>query len=110
MTLWNKRPKNIHHLINMTTSKITRGQGLLEKFLGQQRTKKANALIPDKLRSGRILDIGSGTTPFFLINTQFNEKFGIDPAASFSVLYENITLLKTDIEEETALQFENIFF
>jgi SAM-dependent methyltransferase len=62
------------------------------------------------LRSGRILDIGSGTTPFFLINTQYNEKFGIDPAGVFSVLYENITLLKTDLEEETTLQFENNFF
>lgn len=38
----------------------------------------ADRLIPSPLRAGRLLDIGCGTTPFFLIGTSFSEKFGLD--------------------------------
>lgn len=94
----------------MTTEKITRGHGLLEKFLGQQRIKQANTLIPARLRSGRILDIGSGTIPFFLLNTEFKEKFGMDPSTSDAVSYKDIALIKTDIEKEARFPFGDNYF
>ncbi len=58
----------------------TRGSGLLEPFLARLRARKANRLIPPHLRSGRILDIGCGSFPYFLAHTSFAEKFAMDQA------------------------------
>ncbi len=58
--------------------KVTRGKGLLEPYLARLRANKANSLIPDHLRNGRILDIGCGTYPYFLAHTYFKEKYAID--------------------------------
>jgi SAM-dependent methyltransferase len=58
--------------------KFTRGNGLFEPLLAHLRAKKANSLIPPHLRSGRILDIGCGSYPYFLAHTKFREKFSID--------------------------------
>lgn len=57
---------------------VTRGKGLLEPFLANRRAATANRLIPSALRSGRILDIGCGSFPYFLSHTSFKEKFAID--------------------------------
>ncbi len=57
---------------------VTRGKGFLEPFLARQRAARANSLIPEALRSGRILDIGCGSFPYFLAHTSFREKFAID--------------------------------
>jgi len=57
---------------------VTRGYGVLEEFLASLRAKKADSLIPEHLRSGKIVDIGCGTTPYFLANTTFSKKIGID--------------------------------
>jgi len=59
-------------------SSFTRGKGLLEPFLARMRAKTANGLIPDELRSGRILDIGCGSYPYFLSHTAFEEKHALD--------------------------------
>jgi SAM-dependent methyltransferase len=59
-------------------SKATRGKGLLEPFLARRRAERANRLIPGELRTGRILDIGCGSFPYFLSHTAFQEKFAID--------------------------------
>ncbi|HJS28695.1 MAG TPA: class I SAM-dependent methyltransferase [Anaerolineales bacterium] len=56
----------------------TRGTGLLEPALARLRARKANELIPDSKRSGRILDIGCGSNPYFLAHTYFREKYAID--------------------------------
>jgi SAM-dependent methyltransferase len=61
-----------------SNDRFTRGKGVLEPLLAQWRANKANALIPDALRQGRILDIGCGTYPYFLSHTQFKEKMAID--------------------------------
>ena len=57
---------------------MTRGYGLLEGFLAQQRSRVADALIPASLRTGRLLDIGCGAYPLFLAQTSFARKFGLD--------------------------------
>jgi ubiquinone/menaquinone biosynthesis C-methylase UbiE len=38
----------------------------------------ADRLIPSACREGRILDIGCGCYPLFLLHTEFNEKVGMD--------------------------------
>ena len=59
-------------------TRYTRGHGLLEPFLARRRARIANRLIPERLRSGRILDIGCGSYPYFLSHTSFREKYAID--------------------------------
>jgi ubiquinone/menaquinone biosynthesis C-methylase UbiE len=76
--------------------KVTRGSGILEEFLSVQRSNKANKLISDEKRSGRLLDIGCGFFPYFLSNIAFQEKFGIDPALSTNSI-KGLSLKKINI-------------
>src|SRR3990172_8403950 len=75
----------------MTTDKqVTRGEGWLEPYLARKRAAMANHLIPTELRSGRILDIGCGSFPYFLSHTSFKEKYAIDqlpPAVESSEIH-----------------------
>jgi SAM-dependent methyltransferase len=61
-----------------SAQRVTRGHGFLEHTLSKLRAAKANSLIPAAARAGRILDIGCGSFPYFLTNTQFAEKHGLD--------------------------------
>ena len=93
-------------------AEMTRGKGLLEPMLADLRAQKANKLIPASLRSGRILDIGCGTYPYFLAHTSFAEKFAIDqlplpPRTASELKIESFTL---DLEIKPQLPFENSFF
>jgi ubiquinone/menaquinone biosynthesis C-methylase UbiE len=91
----------------MLKSKPTRGTGLLETYLAKKRAKKANLLIPKSLRNGKILDIGCGSFPYFLFNTNFKEKYGIDPSLNTQST-TGITLKKLKVEEK--IPFQNSFF
>lgn len=62
----------------MVTLHVTRGCGILEGILAKKWVKTANKLIPSIHRKGRIADIGCGTFPFFLINTEFTEKYALN--------------------------------
>jgi SAM-dependent methyltransferase len=93
-------------------SGMTRGKGLLEPMLADLRAQRANKLIPTTLRTGRILDIGCGSYPYFLAHTSFAEKFAIDqlplPRQTASELkIESFTL---DLEVEPRLPFEKDYF
>ena len=97
----------------MISSKVTRGYGVLEKFLAKQRTSIANKLIPVGYRNGRILDIGCGLYPYFLMNVNFHEKFGIDKVVKESDhgLYENgLIVINHDVEIDDILPFCNEYF
>jgi SAM-dependent methyltransferase len=97
----------------MHQQRVTRGYGLLEGFLAEQRSKTANQLIPSTHRSGRILDIGCGSHPLFLMETQFCEKYGLDrTAATFSsVSCENrLTILNHDIVKGGSMPFDEEYF
>ena len=89
---------------------VTRGTGLLEEFLSKQRAKLANSKIPSELRSGKILDIGCGSYPNFLINTDFNMKYGIESSVNIKDSSERIDLIQFDIEKEESLPFNDNFF
>lgn len=91
---------------------LTRGKGLLEPLLADWRAQRANKLIPSTLRSGRILDVGCGTYPYFLAHTSFAEKFAIDqiplPAQTASEL--KIESFSLDLEVKPHLPFADHFF
>lgn len=52
--------------------------GLLSPLLARLRHRRADRLIPEDHRAGRILDVGCGTWPAFLARTRFHEKHGVD--------------------------------
>jgi len=92
---------------------VTPGHGLLEKFLSKKRAGLANQLIQKHYIHSRILDIGCGVIPLFLMSTYFDEKFGVDPHINYSLQGhkdENLNLIKFDVEENQTLPFEDKFF
>lgn len=90
-------------------TRATRGSGALENFLAAQRVKAANALIPEGHRSGKVLDIGCGTHPFFLLNTEFLEKYGLDKVHQGKEAHYEIEIKGFDIEGG-AIPFPDGFF
>lgn len=88
--------------------KVTRGSGLLEHFLARQRTQKANSLISEKSRQGKILDIGCGSYPYFLNTIKFNKKYGVDPSL-INTDVKNMKLFKNDVAK-SKLPFNNNYF
>lgn len=98
----------------MANTRITRSFGFLEEFLAKKRAQRANSLIPQSYQSGRVLDIGCGTYPTFLLLTAFSEKYGIDK--TYSALWQpelknhSLTLINHDIEHETPLPFHDEYF
>lgn len=96
--------------------RVTRGTGLLENVLSKKRSRKANKLIPGSLRSGRLLDIGCGTYPYFLVETEFKEKYGIDQSPEITRTHElvdgyhSLHLVQWDFSREEKLPFDHEFF
>lgn len=87
----------------------TRGHGILEPFLARRRAARANKMIPDTLRSGRILDIGCGSFPYFLSHVYFREKFAIDQLTPSGVPAD-IQFNTLDLNNEPKLPYESNFF
>lgn len=87
---------------------VTRGSGVFEGFLAKKRAEKADSMIPSSYRKGRVLDVGCGSYPYFLINTEFKEKYGLDPSLS-KLKIENLKLKKMDVTKNK-LPFKNDFF
>jgi len=93
----------------MSASRATRGHGLLEPLLARLRARQAERLIPDRLRRGRILDIGCGSSPYFLAHTYFQEKHAVDqlpPAPG----HETILWHTLDLNRDPSLPFEEGHF
>lgn len=98
----------------MSELKATRGYGLLEEFLARQRSKLADRLIPNEKRKGYLLDIGCGKFPFFLTNTKFNTKYGLDRLIrrGYDKHFQDVKIKFSyyDIEKEKALPFTDGYF
>ena len=96
----------------MTQTNYTRGKGLLEPTLAHLRTQRANHLIPSDLRTGRILDVGCGSFPYFLSHTSFEEKFAVDqlPMPKETATRNRIEFFTLDLNKEPKLPFEENFF
>jgi SAM-dependent methyltransferase len=97
----------------MQQSKIslTRGFGLLENFLAKKRTSIANKLVSKDHKKNRVLDIGCGTFPYFLLSSDAKERHGIDPSVNLDLIKNNekIFLKKIKVGKK-ALPFKDNFF
>ncbi len=91
------------------SERATRGHGVLEPLLARLRARRADSLIPAALRSGRVLDIGCGSRPYFLSHTYFVEKYAIDqqpPAPGAS----DISWHQLDLNHQPEIPFADGFF
>jgi SAM-dependent methyltransferase len=82
----------------------TRSFGLLEGALAARRAALADSLIPDHLREGRLLDLGCGPGAWFLAQTRFREKVGVDGVVRPGPREDGVELVKADVES-TPLPF-----
>jgi SAM-dependent methyltransferase len=98
--------------LTATSSKYTRGKGLLEPLLARLRTQRANQLIPKELRDGRILDIGCGSYPYFLAHTAFKAKFAVDqlPMPRATAQQHKIEFFELNLNSEPRLPFDAEYF
>jgi len=94
-------------------SHVTRGFGLFETFLAKKRAEMANNLIPKKARKGRILDVGCGSFPHFLLSTHFKEKHGVDLMVHKNMVPQHtrgkIFLKKINLHKEKITYPDNYF-
>jgi SAM-dependent methyltransferase len=95
--------------VSDSVGRVTRGKGALEPLLARLRARQANRLIPERLRAGRILDIGCGSFPYFLSHTYFKEKFAVDQLSPVTSLPE-IFWRTLDLNAEPQLPFDDGFF
>lgn len=92
---------------------MTRGSGLLEGFLADQRSRQARKLIPPTSRAGRILDIGCGSYPLFLVSSDFAERFGLDRVAVSlpdELQAASLKILEHDVQTGGQLPFPVDYF
>lgn len=94
----------------MNKNSFTRGSGFFEEFLAKKRADKADGFISDNKRSGRILDIGCGYFPHFLITTKFKEKYGIDPSVNLKLLENKEIQIKKAKVDESRIPFKDEYF
>ena len=96
--------------------KVTRGSGFLEAFLAKKRSQTANRLMSSSLREGRLLDVGCGSFPFFLANTSFKEKYGIDGSEAITRYHQlpgsdaSLKVQYWNFGEKKVLPFDGNFF
>jgi SAM-dependent methyltransferase len=83
---------------------------LLEGLLARRRVHQAQKLIPQSARSGRILDVGCGSYPMFLVSSGFAERFGLDRVAPAGLNVPGVTILDRDVADGSGLPFEDGFF
>jgi SAM-dependent methyltransferase len=95
------------------TIHVTRGHGRLEGFLARQRTRQAHRLLGADRHEGRVLDIGCGSYPLFLVSTKFAEKYGLDRVSvsvTDDVRAHNVQVIEYDLTTGRELPFAAEFF
>ena len=92
------------------SDRATRGHGLLEPLLARLRARQAERRLPARLRGGRVLDIGCGSSPYFLSHTYFKEKYAIDQLPKAAAAAPDILWHRLDLNAEPTIPFEDGFF
>lgn len=93
----------------MSTHAGTRGHGLLEGYLARCRFQRARRLLPADIAAGRVLDLGCGPHPSFLLESGFAEGHGLDKeitAAQQAALPPHLSVQTWDLEQEAPLPYE----
>ena len=85
------------------------------KWFSRKRAGKANSLVPATLRGGRVLDIGCGVFPYFLTETSFSEKYGLDKGITEELKKQlsechDLALIDVDLERAPSIPFQSSFF
>jgi ubiquinone/menaquinone biosynthesis C-methylase UbiE len=97
----------------MAWPRIVEGCRPVDLSLAKQRYKIAHRQIKSVPGNGRILDIGCGGYPLFLISVDFTEKYGLDKNISSStkekIREKGVTLINHNIED-VKLPFEDDYF
>lgn len=87
---------------------VTRSYGLLEFYLALQRARIARKFLPDSSKNGKVLDIGCGSYPIFLLTSRFVEKYGIDTLDSHGAgISRRIKMINHDIEKGERIPLQN---
>lgn len=97
----------------MGGERVTRGHGFMEATLSKWRAAKANSLIRPEQRQGRILDVGCGSHPYFLLSTQFAEKYGLDKMVTpegIKALADRVKLAPFETYDRKPLPFADGYF
>lgn len=97
----------------MGSTRVTRGHGFMEATLAKWRAARAEALILPDQRRGSILDVGCGSHPYFLLNTRFEHKFGIDKMVTqeaAAALAGRVTLAPFESNNRSTLPFPDASF
>lgn len=93
---------------------VTRGHGLFERLLAELRCRKADSLIPSSHRRGRLLDIGCGAYPLFLLRTSFSEKYGLEKKSVYQAhtlpFQSHIKLIECDLEKGERIPLPSNWF
>ena len=92
------------------SSRVTRGSGVLEGYLSRRRAAIAKRLLRDVPRSGRILDVGCGTYPLFLVDCGFQDRHGIDQVIEEDSVFEGIRLTPYSIGSGEPLPYPDDHF
>ncbi len=83
----------------------------MEKWLAKKRTEKALELLKKLPQKNRLLDLGCGSYPYFLLRTNFKEKYGMDPCVEDRIAQGkwDLALFRRDIIDKP-LPFSANFF
>jgi SAM-dependent methyltransferase len=90
--------------------RVTRGSGLLEGFLARKRAAMAHRLLRQRPKN-RLLDVGCGTHPYFLLGSGYRERVGIDrvvPEEGREM--DGVRILHHDFESDPSLPLPDDHF
>ena len=91
----------------------TRGYGLLERYLAERRFRQAEALLGPLSANSRLLDVGCGIYPAFLLRQECEVRCGIDREIADELQshpFGQVQLLQCDFEKDIKLPFEEAAF
>ncbi len=88
---------------------VTRSANRVDHLLTRWRSRRARNLIPKEVARHRILDIGCGAYPHFLVSSDFAERHGIDQNISEGV-YENVVARRQGFSNGEPLPFPDQHF
>lgn len=95
-------------MVAFKKNQSVRNSNIIDDFLAGRRWALANKKLKDLVDKQRLLDIGCGFYPTFLVQSDFQEKYGCDPM--LSAIEINGLHLKAERFTDRSLPFVDNFF